>query len=180
MAKTKEQKEEILKKLVDNFGKAKSAVFVNFDGLNVADIQEFRSLCRENGLDYFVAKKTLLKLALDKNKLSEVDLTPYEKGVGTIFGYEDEVAPAQVADKFAKDHEALTLLGGVMMENPEGQKNVDSEGVKALAQLPSKDVLLGKVVGSINAPVSGFVNVLAGNIRNLVNVLNAVKDTKTA
>lgn len=178
MPKTREQKEEIVKKLTDNFGQAKSAVFVNFDGLNVTDTQEFRRLCRENGLDYFVAKKTLVKLALDKNKLSEVDLTAYEKGMGTIFGFEDEVAPAQIAEKFAKDHEALSLLGGVMMANPEGERNIGMEAVKALAQLPSKDILLGRVVGSINAPVSGFVNVLAGNIRSLVNALNAIKDQK--
>lgn len=180
MAKTKEQKEETMKKLVDNFGKAKAAVFVNFDGLTVSDIQDFRRLCRENGLEYFVAKKTLLKLALEKNKLSEVDITPYKRGVGTIFGFEDEVAPAQIAHKFAKDHEALTLLGGVMMVNPEGERNVDTEAVQVLAKLPSKDALLGRLVGSINAPVSGFVNVLAGNIRSLVNVLGAIKEQKPA
>lgn len=178
MAKTKLQKEETLKTLVDDFGSAKSAIFINFDGLNVSDIQEFRKQCREQGLRYLVAKKTLLRLALDKNKLTEVDLTAFERGIGTVFGLEDEVAPAQVTAKFAKDHEAMTILGGVMMENPEGEKVMSLEQVSALAKLPSKEVLLGRLVGSINAPVSGFVNVLAGNIRGLVNVLSQLKDQK--
>lgn len=178
MAKTRLQKDETLKTLIDDFGSAKSVVFVNFDGLTVSDIQEFRRQCRENGLKYHVAKKTLLKLALEKTNLTEVDLTSFERGIGTVFGLKDEVAPAQVTDKFAKDHEAMTILGGVMMENPEGEKVISLEQINALAKLPSRDVLLGRLVGSINAPVSGFVNVLAGNIRGLVNVLSQLKDQK--
>lgn len=180
MAKTRQQKEEAVKTLADKLSKSKSAVFVNFEGLNVSDTASFRQACRENGLDYMVAKKTLLRLALDKQKLSEVDLSAFEKGVGTVFSFEDEVAPAQVVDKFAGDHEAMTILGGIMLENPEGERVIDVEMVKALAKLPGKDDLYGMVVRSINAPVSGFVNVLAGNLRSLVNVLNAIKEEKPA
>lgn len=180
MAKSRQQKEQALQDLKDGFANAKSAIFVNFDGLSVSDTQAFRSMCREQGLRYQVAKKTLLGLALKENNLTEVDLSQFEKGVGTIFGLDDVVAPAQAADKFAKDHEAMTILGGVMMENPEGERFMELAQVEALAKLPSKEVLLGRLVGSINAPVSGFVNVLAGNIRGLVNVLSQVKDQKEA
>lgn len=178
MAKTRQQKEKTLQTLTDQLSSGKAAVFVNFDGLTVGQTQEFRQACRENGLTYMVAKKTLLRKALEGASLTEVDTNIFEKGVGTVIGAEDEVAPAQVTDKFAKDNEAMTILGGVMMENPEGQKFMDITQVAALAKLPSKEVLLGRLVGSINAPVSGFVNVLAGNIRGLVNVLNGIKDQK--
>lgn len=178
MAKTRDQKDQIIIKLVDGFSKAKSAVFVDFEGLNVGDIQSFRQACRENGMEYFVAKKTLLRLAMEKSKLSEVDTSQYNKGIGTVFGYTDEVTPAQVVDNFASSHEAMGILGGVMMENPEGKKSLNVESIKTLAKLPSKEVLLGQVVGTINAPISGFVNVLAGNIRGLINSLNAIKEQK--
>jgi large subunit ribosomal protein L10 len=180
MPKTRQQKEETLKALVDNFSQAKSAVFINFDKLTVADINAFRVQLRKNGLRYAVAKKTLLRKALADSQLSEVDLTKFERGVGTVFGIADEVAPAQTVDTFAKDHEAMTILGGIMKDNPAGQKFVSVEMVKALAKLPTKEVLLGQLVRTINAPVSGFVNVLAANLRSLVQVLNAVKDKKPA
>ena len=181
MPKTRQQKEEVLKTLVENFKGAKSAVFVNFDKLTVADINAFRRSVRKAGMEYSVAKKTLLKLALKEAQLDQdVDVSAFKLGVATVFGLTDEVAPAQTVDAFAKEHEAMTILGGVMKENPAGQKFLTVDSVKALAKLPSKEVLLTQVVRTIQAPVSGFVNVMAGNLRNLVQVLNAVKDKKPA
>jgi large subunit ribosomal protein L10 len=87
----------------------------------------------------------------------------------------DEVSAAKVVHTFAKDNEIVTIYGGIL----EG-KFIDASGVKSLASLPSKQELLAKVVGSLNAPVSGFVNVLAANIRNFVSVLSNIKDKKTA
>lgn len=180
MPKSRQQKEETLKVLVDGFSQAKSAVFVNFDKLTVADITDFRRRCRKQGLTYVVAKKTLLRKAIEQNKLAEVDVNLYKQGVGTVFGLTDEVAPAQVVAEFAKDHEAMTILGGVMMTNPEGQKYVNAEAVTALSKLPSKEILLGQLVRTIQGPISGFANVLAGNLRGLVQALNAIKDQKPA
>jgi len=178
MPKSRQQKETTLQSLVDKFTVAKAAVFVNFDGLKVNDTHAFRVACREQGLDYLVAKKTLLKIALQKAGLAEVDVNQFKKGVGTVFSAKDEVAPAQTVDKFAKIHAAMTVLGGVMTQNPQGQKFVDSASVQALAKLPSKEQLLAQLVGSLNAPISGVVNVLAGNLRNIVQVLNAIKEAK--
>lgn len=181
MPKTRQQKEEVLTRLVSNFTNAKSSVFVNFDKLTVADINAFRREVRKAGMDYTVAKKTLLHLALKEAQLDQdADVSKFERGVATVFGLTDEVAPAQVVDTFAKEHEAMSILGGVMKENPAGQKFLNVDSVKALAKLPTKDVLLGQVVRTIQAPVSGFVNVLAGNLRNLVQVMNAIKDKKPA
>lgn len=180
MPKTREQKAAVVEKLSDGLSKSKSAVFVNFDGLTANEIVDFRRKLREAKLGYVVAKKTLLRIALDKADLSEIKLDGFQRGVGTVIGLEDEVAPSQVVDAFAKDHEKLSILGGIMNTNQAGQKTLSMDNVKALAKLPSKQQLYGQLVRTINGPVSGFVNVLAGNVRGLVTVLSAIKDKKPA
>ena len=172
MAKTRQQKEQALKDLIDKLKKAKSLVFVNFSDLKVKEIEELRKNCRVENVGYLVAKKTLMKRAF-KDAGLDIDPKSFDKEVATVFGFEDEVAPARIIQEFAKEHEALVAFGGVLES-----KFVDQAKVVELSKLPSKDELLAKVVGSIKAPVSGFVNVLAGNLRNLVYVLNAVKESK--
>ncbi len=172
MAKTRQQKQDTVQDLVQGIKDSKAVVFANFQGLKVSESEELRQQCREQKIKYLASKKTLLKKAL-KEAGFDVDTKIFEGGVATVLGTEDEVAPAQIIDKFAKDHEVVTIFGGIL----EGQF-IDAIKVGELAKLPSKQELLGRLVGSINAPVSGFVNVLAGNIRNLVNVLNAVKESK--
>lgn len=172
MAKTRQTKETAVQELVDGLKNAKSAVFANFQGLKVSESEELRQLCREQGVTYVASKKTLLKRALAELG-HEVDTKTFEGGPAVMLGIEDEVTPAQIIAKFAKDHELVTIFGGTL----EG-KYIEPAMVNDLSKLPSKDELLAKMVGSLNAPVSGFVNVLAGNLRGLVNVLNAVKDAK--
>lgn len=172
MAKTRVEKEGSLTYLVDSLKQAKSAVFANFQGLKVKESEELRGLCRVQNIGYVASKKTLLKRALEDAGLS-VDTKAFEGGVAAMFGMEDEVAPAQIIAKFAKTHEAAKIFGGIL----EGQF-IAAEKVHALAKLPGKKELLGRLVGTLNAPVSGFVNVLAGNLRGLVTVLNAIKDSK--
>jgi len=172
MAKTKQQKEQTVNDLVSRIKDAKSVVFANFQGLKVSESEELRGQCREQNIGYLATKKTLIKKALAEVGL-DVDTKVFEGGVAAIFGAEDDVAPAQLVDKFAKTHKIVTLYGGVL----EG-KFIDSIKVGELAKLPSKQQLLGQLVGTINAPVSGFVNVLAGNLRGLVGVLNNIKEAK--
>jgi len=174
MAKTKQQKKDTIEVLATGFKNSKSVVFANFQGLSVSDMENLRNKCRENNIDVLVAKKTLVKLALKEAGL-EVDPTNFEGGVATFIGKEDEVAAAKQVNMFAKEHDMVKMFGGIL----EG-KFVDEQMVKSLANLPTKEELLARVVGSINAPVSGFVNVLAGNLRNLVYVLSAVKEAKEA
>lgn len=172
MAKTRQQKEQTVKDLIEKLKKAKSLVFVNFDGLKVKEVEELRKNCRAENIEYLVTKKTLIKKAF-KDVGLDIDPKTFDKEAAIAFGYEDEVAPARIVQNFAKEHEALIAFGGVL-EN----KFVPAEKVIELSKLPSKDELLAKVVGSIKAPVSGFVNVLSGNLRNLVYVLNAINDNK--
>jgi len=172
MAKTRQQKQESVQTLVDALKNAKSAVFANFQGLKVSESEELRGLCREQNIDYTATKKTLMKKAFDEAGF-DVDTKAFQGGIAAVFGREDEVAPAQVIANFAKDHEVVEIFGGIL----EGEF-IDSAKVKELSKLPSKQQLLGQLVGTLNAPVSGFVNVLAGNMRGLVNVLNGIKESK--
>jgi len=103
-----------------------------------------------------------------------LDPRKFEGRVAVVFGYEDEVAPAKIVAEFQKEHEDKVGFIAGILEN----KLLNAEEVSALSKLPSKRELYAKIVGSINAPVSGFVNVLAGNIRGLVNVLKAVEEKK--
>ncbi|MBU4422055.1 50S ribosomal protein L10 [Candidatus Parcubacteria bacterium] len=166
MPKTKEQKKHQIDKLIKKLQDNKSVVFANYNGLKVKETEALRAKCRENALDCGMAKKNLLRLALKNLGIENIEL---EGEVIALFG-NDEVAPAKTAAEFAKKHEALKIIAGVVDGKFATQKEI-----VALAKLPSREELLAKMVGSINAPISGFVNVLAGNIRNLVYVLNAIK-----
>jgi len=169
MPQTKEQKKKSLQELTKNIDKQKSMVFVAYEGLKATDMFKLRRILKEAGCKIMVAKKTLLDIALKREKVDfkTKDLTGQ---IALIFSFEDEISAPKLSYKFSKENENLKILGGYFEE-----KVVDSEKVISLAQIPSKQELLAKVVGSIFSPVSGFVNVLQGNIRNLVYALSAIK-----
>lgn len=173
MPKSRQQKDAMVEDIVNHLTDMKAAVFVHFSGVKIADSDALRQKCRENNVAYSVTKKTLLKLGLKKAGIDDVDEQSLEGNIATAFGMTDEVTPAKLMHEFAKDHEGFRLMGGIIEA-----KFINAAEVTALAQLPSKQELLAKLVGSINAPVSGLVNVLAGNLRGLVQVLNAIKETK--
>lgn len=170
MAKSRSQKESSLKQLDEQLDR-KGVVFFNYGSLNMQQFQDLRGKMRAESGKLTVAKRNLLLLAL-KNKNIEIDPTKVTGQVALAVG-DDEVAPARIVAKFKKDNEQVELYGG-LLENA----FIDKSQVEQMATLPSRQELLAKVVGSMNAPLSGMVNVLAGNLRGLVNVLNAIKDKK--
>lgn len=172
MPKTRVQKETIVTELVEKFARIKSAVFTSISGYTMDDANSIRSKGHDQGVEAIVAKKTLLVKALEKSNLT-IAKENLQGSILTTMGYSDEVAPAKLISALIKDRDGIKILGGIL----EGQF-VGAEVIKQLATLPSKEELYAKIVGSINAPVSGFVNALAGNLRNLVYVLNAVKEKK--
>jgi len=172
MPKTKVQKKEIVKSFSDKLEKSKSSVFINFKGLKVKDIESFRKKCREGGADYMVAKKTLMSLVCKEARL-DFDPKSIAGDIGTVFGIADEIYPAKIVAEFSKSHEAMKILGGFLEK-----KFIDESRVKKLSKLPSRQELLAKMVGSMQAPISGFVNVLAGNLRGLVQVLKMISEKK--
>jgi large subunit ribosomal protein L10 len=173
MPKTRAEKEEIVSELADKLARMKSTVFTSVSGYTVDDANALRAKGREQGVELLIAKKTLLVRALEKNGFT-VGSDELSGSILTTIGYDDEVAAAKLIAEFAKEkEEGIEIVGGLL----EG-KFVGSDAIKQLATLPSRDELLAQVVGTINAPISGFVNALAGNLRNIVQVLNAIKDTK--
>ncbi|MFA7169775.1 MAG: 50S ribosomal protein L10 [Candidatus Paceibacterota bacterium] len=170
---TREKKKEVLQDLTDRFSKSKSMVFIGFQGLTVKDNMALRRKLSAEGVDYRVAKKTLIKKGLESVKIEGTDKFSPEGPIAVAIGYEDEIAPARIAKEFGKTNDKVQILGGVM-----NFEVIGAEDMKQIASLPSKDQLRAQLLATINAPVSGFVNVLAGNVRNLVNVLNAIAEDK--
>ena len=173
MPKSRVQKEEIVKTLAERMAEMKSAVFINYSGLDVKSFETLRKDLRAEEVECNVAKKTLMKLALDEAKLKDVDVKSLEGQVAVAMGFKDEVAPARILKTFQKDNEALEMLGGIL----EGEY-IDQAKVLELANLPSREQLLASVVGSLRAPLSGLVNVLQGNMRGFINSLNAIQEQK--
>lgn len=175
MAKTREQKEQTVAKLTSQFEATKLAVLADYRGLNVSEISDLRAKLREAGIPFTVAKNTLIKLAIANTSRKPEDTSILAGPVAIAFG-QDEVGPAKIVAEFSKQNEALEILGAI----DETGKVLTTEEVKALAKLPSKQELLGQVVGTIAAPMSGFVRVLNGNINNLVYALAAIQEQKQA
>jgi large subunit ribosomal protein L10 len=167
---TRQQKEEIVKELAQKIKDSKAVVFSDFKGLTVSDMTTLRSELREKEIDFKVLKKTLMTIAL-KDAGIEMDITKMEGQIAVAVSAGDEVEASKIIAKMAKVNENLKIAGGIL-----GDKVLSQEEVVALSKLPSKDELLAKLVGTLNAPISGFANVLAGNIRGLVQVLKAVSE----
>ncbi|MFA6551830.1 MAG: 50S ribosomal protein L10 [Patescibacteria group bacterium] len=167
----KQKKQEIVKEFAEKFTRAKSVFFAKYFGVKANDINELRRQFRNVGSEYAVAKKTLLDRALAESHLDGIKTRGMDGEIAAIFSYEDEVAPAKILEEFIKKHEKVEFAGGIL-EN----KLLSAEEARSLAKLPSKLELYAKVVGSMQAPISGFVNALAGNLRNLVYVLKAIED----
>jgi len=167
---TKNQKRELVKDLTEKLSKIKTAIFTDYTGLSVVKMTELRRQLKEQDAEMRVIKKTLVDLALKESKAADFQIKKLNGQLAVVFGYCDEVAPAKVLYNFSKKEEHLKILGG-LLEN----SFVNSEQVISLAKLPSRPELLGRTVGAIAAPLSGFINVLQGNLRNLVYVLANIK-----
>ena len=174
MPKTKEQKRDILEVLKEKISRSKSIVFTKFDKLEAKEGEELRRELKKENSEYYVAKKTLMKLAFKDSGIENLNPRDFDGCLAAIFGYEDEVAPAKIVAKFQKAHaEKIDFVAGIL-EN----KLLSASEVTELSKLPSKQELYAKIVGSINAPISGFVNAMAGNLKNLVYVLKAIEEKK--
>lgn len=167
MPKTRELKEKLVAALEADFDRAKSAVLVDYKGLKVKETEDLRKDLRTKQVTYRVVKNSLLKMIL-KSRQIEVSDEILDRPLGLAFGFDDEAVPAKALNDFAKSHQALEILGGVL----EGEFISDAK-VKQLAALPSREELYARLLGTISAPMSGFVNVAAGNMRGLLNVMRA-------
>ena len=166
------EKEAVVAELADDFSKAKSMVITDYLGLNVEEMTELRKKLREAGVEYKVVKNTLAKIAAEKAEVKDVD--QFIVGPTAIaFGLDDVVSPAKILVDFAEEHEDLEIKAGTLNGGI-----IDEEKVESLAKIPSKEELLSKAFAGMKAPMTGLVNVLQGNVRGLVQVLNQIKEQK--
>ncbi|NMA62162.1 MAG: 50S ribosomal protein L10 [Firmicutes bacterium] len=166
------EKVAVVKEIQDRISQSQGAVLTDYRGLDAGQMTALRKELRDAGVEFKVLKNTLTILAAQE--LDMDDLIPLLNGPTAIaFGYDDPVAPAKILSEFAKTNKVLEIKGGIL----EG-KVLDPEGVKSLADLPSREVLLSMVLRGMQAPIAGMVNVLQGNIRNLVYALEAVRKQK--
>lgn len=175
MAILRAAKESAVEQLSGDLGRIKLAVMTDYRGLTVAEVEELRAKLREEGMTYRVTKNTLLRLATKSNAaLAQIDPRVFTGPMALAMGFEDEIAPARVIFQYAKAHQALEIVGAITADGT----LLSAAQVKALATLPTREQLLGQLVGTIAAPLTGFVGVLSGNVRSIINLLNALSEAK--
>lgn len=175
MAISRAAKEQAVETLSGELGRIKLAVMTDYRGLTVREVEELRGVLRAEGITYRVTKNTLLRLATAKNPaLAEINPTSFSGPMALAMGFDDEVAPARVIFQYAKTHDALEIVGAITGDGVV----LDAAQVKALATLPTREQLLGQVVGTIAAPLTGLVGVMSGNVRSIINVLNALSEAR--
>jgi len=169
---TRQQKENLVAEFKKDLAATKTVVICDYKGLTVQEMTELRRNLKQEGIKAQVLKKTIAQKAMDEEGV-EIDIRSLEGQLIFVSGGEDEITAAKLLNKFSKSNDSLKMVAGVL----EG-KAMNQEEVVALAKLPTKEELIAKVVGSLKAPLSGLVNVLNGNLRSLVYVLQAIKDKK--
>ena len=164
-----------IEKLKEKVRSAKSITFVDYLGLNVNDINEFRQQMTDEEAEPVIAKNTLMKVALKDEGFESKEIDEQLKGpTAAIFSYKDPVAYLKPLYEFTKKLE-LPKVKFALIEGA----YTDAERVETISELPSKDQLLTQLVIVLNAPLSGFVNVIGGSQRKLVNVLSRIAEDKS-
>jgi len=169
---TKAFKNEKIEAIKENIAKAKVAIVADYRGMTVEEITNLRRQVQEGKGDLQVVKNTLARKAVEGTAFAE--LADLLKGPAAIaYGFEDQVAPAKVLSKFIKDAKKGEIKGGVL----DGRLLSVNE-VKDLAQLPSKEELYAKILGSLNSPASGIVFSITGVMRALTIAMDGVRKQK--
>ncbi|MFA5933588.1 MAG: 50S ribosomal protein L10 [Microgenomates group bacterium] len=171
--KTRAQKEESVKNLTEKFKKAKTVVFTDYRGMTMNQLSSLRDKLAEADAELEITKNTLVHIALDEAGLEGESDNIAEGPTATLFGFGDEILPIKALTKAIKDNQVGTIKGGFLNGD-----FLDATNVTRLSNLPSKQELQAKVVGSLSAPLYGMVNVLQGNLRNLVYALDQIRISK--
>ena len=169
-----EQKKQQVAQLAEDFKKANVGVLVNYEGITVEKDTKLRKQLREAGCEYKVVKNTLLGRALKEAGIDGLD-SVLEGTTAIAISNEDYVGAAKILCEYAEKSKTFEVKAGFV-----DGKMIDAEGVKNLAKLPSKEVLLAQVLGGLNAPITGFATVLNGTMKGLVVALNAIAEKKGA
>ena len=172
MSANLEAKKQVVEDIKAKIQGSKSVVFVKFDGLTVAEDTELRREFRKNNVEYKVLKNTLIKRAF--NDLGITDFDADLNGPTSVAFGPDETGASKVIIDAVKKYDKKVSVKSAFVDG--GYVNVD--GVKELASMPSKEELIAKMLGSLQAPISNFVGVLSAMPRSLVIALNAIAEQK--
>ncbi len=170
-----EFKKDVVKKIADRLSDAKSIVLVNYKGINIPEVEDLRKRLRKAEVDYFVAKNTFIKHALKMVNVEGLDDFLNQETAVAVSKI-DEVAPAKVIREFVKD-----VMGKKDFNFKAGVVDgvfTSVEELEKLAKLPSKDELLAKILSSMNAPISNFVNVNSQIIKKFIYAIKAIAEKK--
>ena len=165
-----------VEELNEIFLKAKSAVLANYQGIEAPELTQLRSHMRSSAIDFRVIKNTLARQAA-KNTPFELLDEEFSGPVSLVVSFDDAVAPARALAEFSKL--GATKNPKVICGVVEGKK-VSPEQVKAMADLPSKEVLISQLLATMNGPTTNFVGALSGVLRKLVGTLEAIKEKKAS
>jgi len=169
-----EEKKRIAQNLNERFSKAAVVIVSDYKGLDVAAINDLRGKLRQEDVEFQVAKNSLLIRASEETDVALIK-DSFKGPSAVALSYADPVAPAKILTEFAKENKVFEIKVGVM-----GGKILDASSIKALSALPSREVLLGSLVATLNSVPTGFVRTLAEIPRRLLNVLQAVREQKEA
>jgi len=172
MPKTRAEKAEIIERLHEKAKEATIAVVTNFKGMNVESMQNLRKKVKEQNVHFQVVKNTLARIAL-KNTPHEVLKDHFKDCCAIAFGYDDPVIAAKVLVEYSKKENNFKIRFG----SYEG-KFLDASQIEALSKLPGKNELLAQLLGVLNAPTTNLVCLLSNLLRNLLYVLNGIKEKK--
>lgn len=170
MAISRDKKNELVAEMSTLLQGAKTTVYAAYNGLSVADLQTLRAAAREAGVQIKVVKNRLVRVAMSEvEAYKNTDVSALTGQLLYAIGSEDEVAPAKVLSDFAKTHDALAITGGISGEGV----LMSADDVKALANLPSKNQLIGEVIAQLLSPVHDITNALSGNLHALLDGVEA-------
>lgn len=169
-----EDKQQVVESIKQKLEEATLVICTDYRGLNVEQVNDLRNKLRVPGVEYRVLKNTMFRFALQQ--LGYEDIAGQINGPNAVvFSNDDPVGPAQTISNFAKTNKQLEIKLGIL-----DGKILKPEAVNALAQLPSREVLLGQVVGTMQAPITAFVRVLNANLTGLVRALDGIREQKQA
>ncbi len=168
------EKEQVVQELAQRLAEIPAAFLADYRGINVEQATNLRRELTKAGVEYRVVKNKLLKLAAQGTPAEELQAFCAGPTAIALAG-DDPVAPAKILSKFAKDVEAFELKAGVL-----SGKLISVAEINALAELPSREELLAKALSCMNAPLTNFVGTMAAIPRSLVQVLNAIGQSKAA
>jgi len=173
MAKTKEQKKELVNEYKDKIKNAKALYFIEMKGIGANETSAIKKELYDLDSSFNVVKNRLFQIALEEENLKSSDDTKDGQQAVIFASEEGLTTAAKIISDFIKETEKAEIKSGILDD-----QIISREDVIELANLPGRDELIARVVGTMNAPITGFVTVLSGNMRNLVNVINAVKEQK--